>query len=76
MTYTDSKFLPFCRIMNTNYFLSTGKFISYMTIVAPPSPERFILNLDEYSTVKKKVKKELPVETPLVDDDKVMQTAL
>lgn len=47
-----------------------------MTIVAPPSPERFILNLDEYSTVKKKVKKELPVETPPVDDEKVMQTAL
>ncbi|XP_052071512.1 uncharacterized protein LOC127709874 [Mytilus californianus] len=54
---------------------ASGKFITYMTIVAPPSPERFILNLDEYSTVKKKVKKEVPVDTPLVVDERVVQTA-
>lgn len=47
-----------------------------MTIVAPPSPERFILNLDEYSIVKKKIKKESPIDPLPVDDEKVMQTAL
>ncbi|CAG2217463.1 MRPL1 [Mytilus edulis] len=55
---------------------ASGKFISYMTIVAPPSPERFILNLDEYSIVKKKIKKESPVDPLPVDEEKVMQTAL